>query len=80
MAGKSKKEKGKIEEVDSEFDDGIIDELDEAAKDKQEKKKKKTVEDRLKELIEKGKKAGKLTSKELMEELESLEQQLAQAE
>ena len=72
MAGKSKKEKGKIEEVDSEFDDGIIDELDEAAKDKQEELSEKTVEDRLKELIEKGKKAGKLTSKELMEELESL--------
>ncbi len=72
MAGKSKKEKEKIEELDIEFDDGIIDELDEAEKDKQEELSEKTVEDRLKELIEKGKKAGKLTSKELMEELESL--------
>ncbi len=65
MAAKSKKEKAQEPEIEDE----IIEEQPEA---KEEDVSEKTIEDRLKELIEKGKKAGKLTSKELLEALESL--------
>ena len=66
MAGKIKKNKANEEASDSEelFEEVSAEQKEEVAE--------KTVEDSLRELIEKGKKVGKLTSKELMEVLESL--------
>jgi len=69
MAEKSRKEK--IEEEENiNVDDFISDEN--GRKSEQENPSEKTVEERLNELIERGKKAGKLTSKELMDVLENL--------
>ena len=66
MAGKTKKNKANEAASDSE------ELLEEVSAEQKEETAEKTVEDSLRELIEKGKKVGKLTSKELMEVLESL--------
>jgi len=68
MTDKSQREK--IEEENINVDDFISEENGE--KSEQDNPSEKTVEERLNELIERGKKAGKLTSKELMDVLENL--------
>ena len=68
MSGKSRKEK--LPEENINVDDFISDSRE--TKPADEAPPEKTVEERLNELVEKGKKAGKLTSKELMDVLENL--------
>lgn len=64
------KRKEEIIEEDAEVIDELI--VNEEPENKDNETPEKTVEERLRELIEKGKKAGKLTSKELMDVLEGL--------
>ncbi|MEF9972196.1 MAG: RNA polymerase sigma factor region1.1 domain-containing protein, partial [Oscillospiraceae bacterium] len=71
MAARAKKEKAGLN--DDSFDDGINDsEIIAKAAAEAAVPDEKSNEDRLKELIAKGKKVGKLTSKELMDVLESM--------
>lgn len=66
MTGKNKKDK--IEDTENEVDVFLGD----SNEPKEPEISEKTIEERLRELIEKGKKAGKLTSKELLDVLENL--------